>query len=88
MIRRRVLIRGRVQGVFFRDGCRQQADRSGVTGWVANRPDGTVEAVLEGSEEAVTRLVEWCRHGPPHARVEDVEVAEEPAEALRGFVVR
>ncbi len=76
---------GRVQGVFFRDSLRRAADREGVAGWAANRPDGTVEAVLEGGEEAVGRLVELCRGGPGHAEVERLEVTDEEPEGLDGF---
>ncbi len=70
----RVTIAGRVQGVFFRDSTRALATELGVTGWVRNLPDGRVEARFEGPEDAVRRLVEWCRHGPPGARVRDVRV--------------
>lgn len=83
------MVRGRVQGVFFRDTCREQARALGVTGWVRNRGDGaSVEAVFEGSEEAVRRMVAWCHHGPPRAVVESVDVSEEPPEALPSFRVR
>lgn len=78
MIRRRVLISGLVQGVYFRAYTRDTATELGVTGWVRNLPDGRVEAVFEGKEEAVGRMIEWCRRGSPRARVEDVEVFEEP----------
>jgi acylphosphatase len=68
-----------VQGVFFRDTCRREATAAGVRGWVRNNPDGTVEAVFEGSEGAVRRMVEWSRRGPSPARVDKVDVyAEEP----------
>jgi len=73
----RVIIRGRVQGVWFRDSTRREAQALGVTGWVRNRADGTVEAVMEGPEESVEALVRWCWKGPPHARVESVEVTEQ-----------
>ncbi len=87
MIRRRVVVSGMVQGVFFRDTCRREAEHAGVAGWVLNTPDGRVEAVFEGDEPAVGRLVDWCRHGPPRARVSDVEVhVEEPA-GERGFFI-
>jgi acylphosphatase len=87
-VRRRVVIRGHVQGVFFRDSVRRLAERGGVTGWVANRPDGTVEAVFEGEPEEVERLTDFCRRGPRGARVDDVAVTEEAPEGLRGFGVR
>ena len=85
MIRRRVVCQGRVQGVFFRDSLRRLAEREGVAGWARNSLDGTVEAVFEGEPDAVERLVDFCRLGPPHASVERVEVAEEPPEGLAGF---
>jgi acylphosphatase len=88
MIRRRVVARGRVQGVFFRDSTRRQARSTGVGGWVRNRPDGAVEAVFEGNEQAVTRMVEFVRAGPGHAEVEELEVEEEEPEGLEGFEVR
>ncbi len=88
MIRRRVVVHGLVQGVFFRDTVRRQAQARGVAGWVRNARDGTVEAVLEGEPEAVERLVELCGIGPQGARVDRVEVIEEAPEALRGFEVR
>lgn len=78
---------GRVQGVFFRDSTRQRARAAGVHGWVANRRDGAVEAVLEGPPVAVERLLEWARTGPRGARVEHVEVSEEEPEGLSGFEV-
>lgn len=87
MVRYRVLVSGRVQGVFFRDSCRKMAEEYGVSGWVRNRPDGRVEAVFEGPEDAVGRLLEWARHGPRSAVVEDVSTQAEPAEGLSGFRV-
>lgn len=87
-IRRRVVVSGRVQGVFFRDATRQRATAGGVDGWIRNRRDGTVEAVLEGPRDAVERVLGFCRTGPPASRVERVEVEEEEPEGLRGFTVR
>ena len=87
-VRKRVRAHGRVQGVFFRDSLRRAAAREGVAGWAANRPDGTVEAVLEGEPEAVERLVELCRDGPGHAHVERLDVADEEPEGLAGFEIR
>jgi acylphosphatase len=87
-IRRRVIVRGRVQGVFFRDATRERARAHGVAGWVTNRPDGAVEAVLEGSPDAVERVLRFVQTGPSHAHVDRVEVNEEPPEGLRGFSVR
>jgi acylphosphatase len=77
-IRRHVVVRGRVQGVFFRDTCSRLARAAGVTGWVRNQPDDSVEAVFEGDAEAVERMVSWCRHGPPRAIVTEVEIRDEP----------
>jgi acylphosphatase len=88
VVRYRVLISGRVQGVFFRDTCRKMAERHGVNGWVRNLPDGSVEAVFEGTDGEVARLVEWSRHGPRTAVVEDVRVQAEPPEGISGFQIR
>jgi acylphosphatase len=85
VIRNRVLVYGRVQGVFFRDTCRRLAQQYGVAGWVRNLPDGRVEAVFEGPAEDVGRLVEWCRHGPRYAAVDHIEVQAEPPEGLGTF---
>jgi acylphosphatase len=87
-VRRRVVVRGNVQGVFFRDSCRREARSRGVTGWVVNRPDGAVEAVFEGEPEAVEALVDWCRHGPRGADVESVDETREDPEGVSGFDVR
>ena len=87
MLRRRVIVHGQVQGVFFRDTTRRLAERQGIAGWVRNRADGAVEAVFEGPEEAVERLVAFSREGPRGARVDRVEVVEEQPEGLRGFDV-
>jgi acylphosphatase len=84
-IRRRVVVHGRVQGVFFRDSVRQRARAGGVDGWVRNRPDGTLEAAFEGRPDAVEALVRFCETGPPGARVSRIEVADEPPEGLEGF---
>jgi len=86
-VRKRVRAHGRVQGVFFRDTLRRAADRAGVGGWAANRPDGTVEAVLEGEADAVDRLVELCRSGPGHAEVDRLDVTDEQPEGLDRFRV-
>jgi acylphosphatase len=82
-----VVIRGRVQGVFFRDGAQDQARALRVAGWVRNRSDGSVEGVFEGPRPAVERMIEWCRTGPPRANVEEVEVKWEQPEGLAGFRV-
>jgi acylphosphatase len=86
-IRRRVVVHGQVQGVFFRDSCRRQARSRQVAGWVRNNDDGTVEAVFEGDPDAVTTLVDWAHEGPAGARVSRVEVAKEQPEGLNGFRV-
>ena len=88
MVRYRVLISGRVQGVFFRDTCRRLAERHGVAGWVRNLPDGRVEAVFEGSDEEVRRLVDWARIGPRLAVVDTVAVQPEPPEGLAAFHIK
>ena len=87
-VRRRVVVRGHVQGVFFRDSTRREALRRGVSGWVSNRPDGAVEAVFEGSPSDVEQLVRFSSAGPRGAFVEEVEVTDEPPEGLSGFAVR
>ena len=87
LIRRRVIVHGRVQGVFFRDSTRERARSHGVAGWARNLPDGSVETVLEGEPEAVERVVRFLQTGPPHADVEQVEVREEEPEGLEGFSV-
>ena len=87
-VRRRVTAHGRVQGVFFRDSTRQEAERRGVAGSVRNTGEGTVEAVFEGDEAAVDALVEFCRSGPGSADVERIDVEEEEPEGLEGFEVR
>ncbi|HEU5012870.1 MAG TPA: acylphosphatase [Roseiflexaceae bacterium] len=89
LVRAHVYISGRVQGVFFRDSTRLQAQAAGVTGWVRNLDDGRVEAVFEGSRDAVQRVVQWCHSGPRHAHVEKVEVDwEQPTGQEPGFRVR
>ena len=87
VIARRVVVHGRVQGVFFRDSCRRQAERSRVAGWVRNEPDGTVGALFEGPPAAVDAMVAWCHEGPPHASVVRVEVAEADPAGSRAFDV-
>ena len=88
MIRRRIIVHGRVQGVFFRDSVRRMADSRGVAGWVSNRPDGSVEAVFEGEPDGVEAMIGFCREGPRGAEVERVEVSEEDLEGLSGFAIR
>ena len=86
MVTRQIRVSGRVQGVGYRDALCAQAERLGVRGWVRNRTDGTVEALLQGSDDSVKRLIDWARHGPPAARVEGLEESEAPAAgAVPGF---
>jgi acylphosphatase len=87
-IRRRLVVRGNVQGVFYRDSARHAARNEGVSGWAANRSDGTVEVVLEGPPEAVESVVGYCRRGPSSAEVQDVDEHEETPEGLTGFQIR
>jgi acylphosphatase len=87
-VRKRIVVSGRVQGVFFRDTVRNAAERAGVSGWVRNNRDGTVEAVLEGAHDAVERVLAASREGPPGARIEGVETFDEPEEGIEGFRVR
>ncbi len=88
MIRRRVVIHGFVQGVFFRDTVRRRALERDVAGWVRNNRDGSVEAVFEGDASSVDTLVRLCRTGPRGARVDRVDVVDEEAEGLGGFAIR
>jgi acylphosphatase len=87
-IRTRVVVRGSVQGVFFRDTCRRKASERGIAGWVTNRPDGAVEAVFEGEPDAVRALVEWAGAGPRGAEVESVDETGEEPEGVSGFEIR
>lgn len=86
-VRRHLRIYGRVQGVYFRSSVAEQARRHDVDGWVRNLVDGSVEAVFEGAEPAVTQVIDFCRAGPPAARVDEVRVSNEPARGERGFVL-
>jgi acylphosphatase len=88
VIRRRVVVHGRVQGVFFRDTARRMAQSRGLAGWVRNAPEGTVEAVFEGEAEAVDSMVRWCGQGPRGAIVERVEATDEEPEGLTDFRIR
>jgi acylphosphatase len=87
-VRAHVWVSGMVQGVTFRWRAKEQAEQRGVAGWVANLPDGRVEAVFEGAEDAVRSVVDWCHRGPRMAEVSDVEVTWEDPEGLTGFDVR
>ncbi|MDQ3105760.1 MAG: acylphosphatase [Actinomycetota bacterium] len=86
-IRRRLVVRGVVQGVFFRDTCRQVATAAGASGSVRNLDDGSVQIVLEGPADAVEQVVDWARVGPDAARVDQVEVYEEQARGAAGFSI-
>ena len=88
VIARRLVIHGRVQGVFFRDTLRRVAEEAEVAGWAENRDDGTVEVVLEGGRQGVERVVAFCEDGPERALVERVEVREVEAQGLTGFAIR
>jgi acylphosphatase len=87
-IRKRLMIEGKVQGVFFRHSIRQAARNEGVSGWATNRDDGAVEVVLEGPPDAVQAVVEYCGIGPVSAQVDHVDERAEPPEGLRGFEIR
>jgi len=73
MERLHILVSGDVQGIFFRSGAQDEARRLGLTGWVRNLPDGSVEVMAEGRREALQKLLEWCEHGPPGASVSEVK---------------
>jgi acylphosphatase len=83
-----VRVRGRVQGVFFRADAQRRASSLGLSGWVRNEPDGSVEAVFEGDPERVDSMVGWCRRGPAGAEVESVEAEDEQPQGELGFRVR
>jgi acylphosphatase len=87
-VRYRVIVHGYVQGVWFRQSCRRHAETLGLSGWVRNRGDGTVEAVFEGDEAGVAKAVAWCRAGPPAAEVTGIDVTEEAPSGTAGFSVR
>ena len=87
-VARRVVVKGNVQGVFFRDATRDRAQSRGVSGWVRNRDDGSVEALFEGDADAVESMVEFCRSGPGRADVSDVDVEEREPEGLSSFEVQ
>jgi acylphosphatase len=88
VVRRRVVVTGHVQGVFFRGTVRREAQRRGLAGWVTNRADGAVEAVFEGEPDAVAALVDFCERGPRGADVRQVEATDEAPEGLAAFDVR
>ena len=80
-------IKGRVQGVFYRESAKREANRMGVTGWVRNKPDGSVELLACGTEDTVQKLVEWCKTGPPLAKVTEVTVTEVEPQVFAAFTV-
>jgi len=84
-VRKRVLVSGRVQGVFFRDSARREAQREGLGGSALNHHDGRVEVILEGDEAAVDRVIAWCSAGPDHANVDSVDVTDEEPGGTTGF---
>jgi acylphosphatase len=89
MMRARIVITGRVQGVYFRASARDVAHTQRLSGWVQNRIDGAVEALVEGEEEAVQAFIAWCRDGPPGAHVSDVQaIMDQPTGEFQGFRVR
>jgi acylphosphatase len=88
MVRLHLWVDGRVQGVWYRGSCADQARALSVSGWARNLPDGRVEVVAEGEPDAVDKLVEWCHAGPAYAHVTAVEVRSEVPEGLTGFAVR
>lgn len=85
IVRKRALVTGRVQGVFYRDTCRKKAEQRGVAGSAENLPDGSVEVFLEGEESAVADVIEWCRRGTAQSAVESVEVTDEEPQNASGF---
>jgi acylphosphatase len=87
-VARKVTVHGRVQGVFFRDSCRREAEERGVVGWVSNEPDGSVAAWFEGERAAVDAMLAWVHEGPPHAKVQRVDVSEVQPEGPGRFQVR
>ena len=88
VVRRRLVVRGVVQGVWYRDSVRRVAERHGVAGSAANELDGSVEVVLEGTSDAVAAVEAYCAEGPRHAHVVSVEAADERPRGLAGFTIR
>lgn len=89
LVRAHVVISGRVQGVFFRMETLEEARKTGVSGWVKNKQDGTVEAVFEGEKALVDSVIQWCRQGPPVSRVDNVDIEWEPYTGkFTGFSIR
>ncbi len=88
VVRRRLILTGHVQGVFFRASVQEAAENEGVAGWASNRSDGSVEVVLEGPASAVESVLGYCRIGPVNARVDSAEIKEEDPKGLSGFQTR
>lgn len=88
-LRARLVIKGRVQGVFYRQSAKETAQSNNIFGWVRNLPNGDVEAVLEGPEQDIIKVIDWCQQGPPAARVDDVSVEWSAAILeFNGFSIR
>jgi acylphosphatase len=87
-VRKRVLVSGRVQGVWYRGAMQSEARSLGLVGWVKNLPDGRVEAVVQGTTESVSEILRWCETGPPAASVSSVDSRDEPVSELTDFDVR
>jgi acylphosphatase len=84
-----VIISGRVQGVWFRASAKQKAEQLGIKGWIRNTSDGSVEAVFEGEEKSVNEMIEWCNHGPPLSKIENVEIEKKnPTDGFKDFSIR
>jgi acylphosphatase len=84
-----VIISGRVQGVWFRVSVKQKAEKLGITGWVRNLSDGTVEAVFQGEDNSIKEILEWCNHGPPFAKVDRVmKNYQDPIKSFDNFFIR
>ena len=82
-----LLIKGKVQGVFYRDSARKEAKRLGVTGWVKNTREGDVEALITGTEDQLNAFIAWCRQGPPLAKVNDVIATKADAQQFSSFTI-
>ena len=83
-----LVIKGKVQGVFYRASAKDRAEDLGITGWVKNTREGFVETVASGDDKAVQQFIEWCKKGPSNARVDDVVVTEQSPEQLNGFTIK
>lgn len=82
-----LIIKGRVQGVYYRASAKEAADKLGITGWVKNTPDGNVEILAQGSDEAIDKFIDWCKQGPEHAIVKEVVISKAPDGAFEGFEI-